>query len=94
MTANKSAQDRRDDTRRKILLGSFLIAQFEHDPTLLDQMQGEIIRFLDQHKDPNVAAGNKLLLGQWTGIRPAARARVAARVRVAAEDKETTDESE
>lgn len=68
MTAQKSAQDRRDDTRRKILLGSFLIAQFAHDPKLLAQMQGEINKFLDQHKDPTVAQGNKILLRQWCGI--------------------------
>ncbi len=91
MTARVSAQDRRDDTRRKILLGSFLIAQFEHDPELLARMQSEIIRFLDQHKDPNVAQANKLLLGQWTGIRPAAVGAPAGAVRVATAQDEPNE---
>ena len=90
MTANKSAQDRRDDTRRKILLGSFLIAQFEHNPKLLAQMQGEIIRFLDQHKDPKVAQTNKILLRQWCGISVADD---PASDDPATQEKDTSDES-
>lgn len=65
MAARQSAQDRRDDTRRKILLGSFLIAQFEHKPELLAQMQSEIERFLEQHKDKTVVQTNKSLLNEW-----------------------------
>jgi hypothetical protein len=67
MAARESVQDRKDDTRRKILLGSFLIAQFEHKPELLGSMQDEISQFLDQHKDKTAAAVNKQLLKQWIG---------------------------
>ena len=67
MKTHQSKQDRKDDTRRKILLGSFLIAQFEHKPELLGSMQIEISKFLDLHKDKNVAAANKKLLAQWIG---------------------------
>lgn len=65
MAARQSQEERRLDTRRKILLGSFLIAQFEHKPELLAQMQTEIEAFLDQHKDKAVAEANKDLLSQW-----------------------------
>ena len=65
MATRQSAQERRDDTRRKILLGSFLIAQFEHKPEMLAQMQPEIEQFLDQHKDKTVAQANKILLREW-----------------------------
>ena len=65
MASRQSAQERRDDTRRKILLGSFLIAQFEHKPEMLAQMQPEIEQFLDQHKDKTVAQANKSLLSEW-----------------------------
>jgi len=63
----QTAQERKDDARRKILLGSFLIAQFEHKPALLAQLQSELDKFLDQHKDKHVADANKALLGQWLG---------------------------
>lgn len=65
MAARQSQEERRLDTRRKILLGSFLIAQFEHKPALLAQMHGEIEQFLDQHKDKAVAEANKAILSQW-----------------------------
>lgn len=68
MTALKrkaTAEERRLDARRKILLGSFLIAQFEHKPDLKAEMQPELDRFLDQHRDAKVAAGNKALLADF-----------------------------
>jgi len=68
MTALKrkaTAEQRRLDARRKILLGSFLIAQFEHKPDLKAQMQPELDRFLDLHRDPGVAKANKALLADF-----------------------------
>lgn len=61
-----SEQARRDDARRKILLGAFLIAQFNHKPALRDQLRAELIAFLDQHPDPGVVAANKALLAEFT----------------------------
>ncbi len=68
-TAKKqqSEHERRMDARRKILLGSFLIAQMEHKPVLKADMIPELEKFLDQHKDPNVAMRNKELLKDWLG---------------------------
>ena len=60
-----TAEERRLDARRKILLGSFLIAQFEHKPELKAQMQPELEQFLDQHRDAMVATANKELLADF-----------------------------
>ena len=68
MTATKrkaTAEERRLDARRKILLGSFLIAQFEHKPDLKADMQPELEKFLDLHKDAKVATANKALLADF-----------------------------
>ena len=64
-TTKQSAQERREDTRRKILLGSFLIAQLEHKPALRDMLLPELEPFLDQHKNKDIAAQNKELLKDW-----------------------------
>lgn len=64
-TAKQNAQERREDTRRKILLGSFLIAQLEHKPALRDMLMPELEPFLDQHKNKDIAAQNKELLKEW-----------------------------
>ena len=58
----ESEEARKLDARRKILLGSFLLARFERFPLERERMQGEIMRFLDTHKDENVRARNKALL--------------------------------
>ena len=64
-TTKQNAQERREDTRRKILLGSFLIAQLEHKPALRDMLLPELEPFLDQHKNKEIAAQNKALLKDW-----------------------------
>jgi hypothetical protein len=64
-TTKQNAQERREDTRRKILLGSFLIAQLEHKPALRDMLLPELEPFLDQHKNKDIAAQNKELLKDW-----------------------------
>jgi hypothetical protein len=61
----QSEQARREDAQRKILLGSFLIAQMEHKPTLKAQMATELEQFLNLHKEPNIAERNKDLLRKW-----------------------------
>ena len=60
-----TAEERRLDARRKILLGSFIIAQFEHKPELRAQMQPELEKFLDLHRDARVAKANKDLLADF-----------------------------
>lgn len=65
LTHQTTAEARRDDARRKILLGAFLIAQFEHKPKLRAEMTPELDQFLDQHRDPKVAAANKALLADF-----------------------------
>jgi hypothetical protein len=71
----ESEEERKLDARRKILLGSFLLARFERFPLERDRMQGEILRFLDTHKDEAARARNKALLadilGERTGSSPA-----------------------
>ncbi|TMV69098.1 hypothetical protein FGG78_30930 [Thioclava sp. BHET1] len=64
LTARKTASQeaRALDARRKILLGSFLIAQFQHFPTLLPQLRGALSAFLDLHKTAGVRATNRALL--------------------------------
>jgi hypothetical protein len=57
-----SAEERKADARVKILLGSFLIAQFEHKPDLLANMKGDLNTFLGLHKNPTVVKNNKALL--------------------------------
>lgn len=64
-----SEEERKLDARRKILLGSFLLARFERFPLERDRMQGEILRFLDTHKDEDVRARNKALLADILGER-------------------------
>jgi hypothetical protein len=64
-TTKQNAQERREDTRRKILLGSFLIAQMEHKPALREMVLPELEPFLDQHKNKDIAAQNKELLKEW-----------------------------
>jgi nitrogen fixation-related uncharacterized protein len=61
----QSEEARREDTRRKILLGSFLIAQMEHKPVLKADMMAELDQFLELHKDPNAVVRNKELLKEW-----------------------------
>ena len=63
-----SEEERKLDARRKILLGSFLLARFERFPLERERMQGEILRFLDTHKDETVRARNKALLADVLGI--------------------------
>ena len=61
----QSEEARREDTRRKILLGSFLIAQMEHKPVLRADMVAELDQFLELHKDPKAVERNKELLKEW-----------------------------
>jgi len=63
----ESEEERKLDARRKILLGSFLLARFERFPLERERMQGEILRFLDTHKDENVRARNKAILADILG---------------------------
>lgn len=63
----ESEEERKLDARRKILLGSFLLARFDRFPAERERMQGEIFRFLDTHKDENVRARNKALLADILG---------------------------
>ena len=76
----QSEQARREDAQRKILLGSFLIAQMEHKPALKVEMASELERFLDLHKEPKVAERNKELLKKWlpTGGKPREQAKAKA----------------
>lgn len=72
---SESEEERKLDARRKMLLGSFLLARFERFPLERERMQGEILRFLDTHKDEAVRARNKAILadilGERTGSPPA-----------------------
>ena len=61
----QSEEARKEDTRRKILLGSFLIAQMEHKPVLKADLMAELDQFLELHKDPNAVMRNKELLKEW-----------------------------
>ena len=61
----QSEEARREDTRRKILLGSFLIAQMEYKPVLKADMMAELDQFLELHKDPKAVERNKELLKEW-----------------------------
>lgn len=81
----ESEEERKLDARRKILLGSFLLARFERFPLERDRMQGEILRFLDTHKDETVRARNKALLADVLGI--GAPDAVAPGIRPAASSK-------
>ncbi len=56
---------RRLDAQRKILLGSFLMAQMDHRPDEFKWVPGELDKFLSQHKDDNVAARNKGIMADW-----------------------------
>ena len=67
----QSEQERRDDARRKILLGSFIIAQMEHKPVLKAELTPELVQFLELHKDPKAVERNKELLNDWIGVAPA-----------------------
>jgi len=72
-TKRQSEQERREDARRKILLGSFFIAQMEHKPDLAAQLASELEQFLDLHKDPKIAMQNKTLLSDWLPKVPGAQ---------------------
>lgn len=63
----QSEFERKQDTRRKILLGAFLIAQIEHRPEEFTWVSGELRKFLDAHHDANVAARNKELMDEYLG---------------------------
>lgn len=67
-----SEELRREDTRRKILMGSFIIAQMEHKPVLKAELIPELVQFLELHKDPKAVARNKELLKDWIGVVPTA----------------------
>ena len=60
-----TAEERRLDTRRKILLGAFLIAQAAHKPEIKAMVKAELPGFLNQHRDAKVAANNKALLAEY-----------------------------
>lgn len=60
--ARQSKEERARDARRKILLGSFLISEFQHDPDLLERMRGKLSDYLNLHKDAHVRAANRALL--------------------------------
>ena len=60
-----SEEERRLDARRKILLGSFIIAQMEHKPVLKADLIPELVQFLELHKDPKAVERNKDLLKDW-----------------------------
>ena len=61
----RSEEERRLDARRKILLGSFIIAQMEHKPVLKADLIPELVQFLELHKDPKAVERNKDLLKDW-----------------------------
>ena len=63
----QSAQERKDDARRKILLGAFIMAQIEHRPEEFTWLARELEKFLDTHPDATVAANNKLLMAEFLG---------------------------
>ncbi|WP_299082945.1 hypothetical protein [uncultured Ruegeria sp.] len=65
MKSTLSKQQRKDDTRRKILLGSFLIAQMEHRPEDFGWVKQELEKFLDTHTKANIVAQNKVLLAEF-----------------------------
>ena len=80
LTKKRQSEQAREDAQRKILLGSFLIAQMEHKPALKVEMASELERFLDLHKEPKVAERNKELLKKWlpTGGKPREQAKAKA----------------
>ena len=61
----QSQQERKDDARRKILLGAFLIAQLDHRPEEFDWVAIELRKFLDAHPDETVAQRNKKLMSEF-----------------------------
>ena len=65
MKSNLSKQQRKDDTRRKILLGSFLINQMEHRPEDFGWVKQELEKFLDTHTKAHFVARNKALLNEF-----------------------------
>jgi hypothetical protein len=65
LKTRESADARRIDTRRKILLGAFLMAQIEHRPKEFAWVAQELEKFLDQHENPETAASNKALLSDY-----------------------------
>ena len=66
----RSEEERRLDARRKILLGSFIIAQMEHKPVLKADLIPELVQFLELHKDPKAVERNKDLLKDWLNSGP------------------------
>ena len=59
----RAARDRRrDDGRRKALLGGFLVAQCRYRPVLHAHVVPHVKVFLDRHPDRSVAARNRTLL--------------------------------
>lgn len=74
----QTEQERKDNTRRKILLGSFIIAQMEHKPALKADLLPELSAFLELHKDVKVVANNKALLKDWLINSPAVNTKGAA----------------
>lgn len=60
-----STQDRKLDTRRKILLGAFLMAQVKHRPEEFDWVPHELEKFLNTHTSDKIAVSNKEALADW-----------------------------
>lgn len=67
LKSKTSQEARRIDTRRKILLGAFLMAQIEHRPKEFTWVADELEKFLDQHENPEMAASNKVILADFLG---------------------------
>lgn len=63
--SQESTEARKLDARRKILLGSFLMAQVAHRPQDFTWVPRELEKFLEQHKDTKVVASNKAVLSDW-----------------------------
>ncbi len=65
MKTTLSIQQRKDDTCRKILLGSFLIARMEHRPEEFDLIKRKLEKFRETHPKPDITARNRALLAAF-----------------------------
>ena len=59
---------RKDETRQKIILGSFLIAQMNYNPALRNQLVPELEKYLNLSRSPSAKNNQELiqpLLDNW-----------------------------
>ena len=60
---------RKEDARKKILLGAFLIDQFKQNPDLLAKLQPELRKFLERPHEDRTVLANKKILAEFLGAK-------------------------